>query len=54
MNGVENNAKVKMCTPNELNEIMDTVFVFTKSMGLESMMQDIEHILDADTKSFAY
>lgn len=50
VNGVENNAKMKMCKPNELNEMMDTVFVFTKSMGLESMMQDIEHILGADTK----
>ena len=38
---------MKMCKPNELNEIMDTIFVFTKSMGLESMMQDIKHLIGA-------
>lgn len=50
VNGVEDNAKIKMCKPSELKEIMDTVFVFTKSMGLESMMKDIEHIIGTETK----
>lgn len=50
VNGVEDTTKIQMCKPNELKEIMDTVFVFTKSMGLESMMKEIEHIIGPDTK----
>lgn len=50
VNGIENNAKIKMCKPNKLKETMDIVFVFTKSMGLESMMEEIEHIIGPETK----
>lgn len=50
VNGVEDTLPMKMCKPDELNEIMDTIFVFTKSMGLESMMEDIEHLIGEDTQ----
>ncbi len=50
VNGVEDTLEMKMEEPNELNEKMDAIFVFTKSMGLESMMEDIEHIIGEDTK----
>ncbi len=50
VNGVEDTAKINMCEPNELKEEMGAVFVFTKSMGLESMLEDIEHIIGSDTK----
>lgn len=50
VNGVEDTADMKMCRPNELEEIMDIIFVFTKSMGLSSMLEDVEHLIGADTK----
>lgn len=50
VNGVEDTAEMKMCKPNELQEIMDIIFIFTKSMGLESMLEDIKHLMDKDTK----
>lgn len=50
VNGVEDTLEMKMCKPKELNEIMDTIFVFTKSMGLEAMMEDIEHLIGDDTQ----
>lgn len=50
VNGVKDTAKMKIFKPHELKEEMDAVFVFTKSMGLESMMEDINHILGPDTK----
>ncbi|MFO8069858.1 MAG: 2-dehydropantoate 2-reductase [Alkalibacterium sp.] len=50
VNGVEDNQKMKICKPNELNEEMDAIFVFTKSMGLKSMMKSIEHIIGENTK----
>lgn len=50
VNGVEDTQKMKICKPNELNEEMDAIFVFTKSMGLTSMMKSIQHIIGEETK----
>lgn len=50
VNGVEDTLKMKMMKPNEADEIMDAIFIFTKSMGLESMMEDIEHLIGQDTQ----
>ncbi|SFC34569.1 2-dehydropantoate 2-reductase [Alkalibacterium subtropicum] len=50
VNGKEDNLKMNMCKPHELNEEMDAIFVFTKSMGLKPMMESIDHIIGADTK----
>ena len=38
VNGEEDTLEMSMMEPKEAQEIMDTIFVFTKSMGLESMM----------------
>jgi len=50
VNGKEDTQEMTMCKPNELNEEMDAIFVFTKSMGLKSMMKNIDHIIGENTK----
>ncbi|WP_423188633.1 2-dehydropantoate 2-reductase [Alkalibacterium sp. f15] len=50
VNGIEDNQTMKICKPNELNEEMDAIFVFTKSMGLKAMMKSIHHIIGENTK----
>ncbi len=50
VNDVEDTLEMTMYQPSELKEKMDIIFVFTKSMGLESMMEDIEHLIGDDTK----
>ncbi|GEK91799.1 2-dehydropantoate 2-reductase [Alkalibacterium kapii] len=50
VNGSKDNQEMDICRPHELKEKMDVIFVFTKSMGLKSMMESIEHIIGPDTK----
>lgn len=50
VNGMQDTAKLKMMTPSELDEVMDLIFVFTKSMGLEEMLKDIKHLMGEETK----
>ncbi|MCC5895231.1 MAG: 2-dehydropantoate 2-reductase [Alkalibacterium sp.] len=50
VNGNEETKDMKICKPNELNEEMDAIFVFTKSMGLKPMMKSIAHIIGKNTK----
>ncbi|MDN6162501.1 MAG: 2-dehydropantoate 2-reductase [Atopostipes sp.] len=50
VNGEEHTADIPMMKPEELKEEMDLIFVFTKSMGLESMLEDIEHLIGDNTK----
>lgn len=50
VNGDKDNQKMTICKPHELKEKMDVIFVFTKSMGLNAMMESIEHIIGPNTK----
>lgn len=45
-----NNKKIKAYNINEFNEKVDLVIVFVKSMMLESMLKNIKHIFDKNTK----
>lgn len=49
VNGVKDTQAMKICKPNELDQKMDAIFVFTKSMGLKSMMKSIHHIIGENT-----
>lgn len=50
VNGVEDTLPMTILKPNELKETMDVIFVFTKAMGLKTMMSEISHLIDTDTK----
>lgn len=50
VNGEEDTLEMSMMEPKEAQEVMDTIFVFTKSMGLESMMENIEHLIGENTQ----
>lgn len=50
VNGIEDTANMEMMKPAELKEEMDLIFIFTKSMGLESMLEDIKHLIGENTK----
>lgn len=43
-------AKIPIFYPNEVQEEMDVVFLFTKSMGLADMLDDISHLMGENTK----
>lgn len=50
VNGKKNNVPMTILKPEQYKEKVDLVFVFTKAMGLKTMMKNIEHILSEDTK----
>lgn len=50
VNGETGNVKLPMDKPENIEDTFDVVFVFTKAMGLESMLQAIKHTLDENTK----
>ena len=50
VNGKEDNITIPVGKPDEFNETFETVFIFTKSMGLRHMLEAIKHLLDENTK----
>lgn len=50
VNGVEATENMAICRPHEAAETMDVIFVFTKAMGLEAMMESIRHLIGKQTK----
>lgn len=50
VNGKKDNVPMTIMKPEDYKEKVDTVFVFTKAMGLKSMMENIAHILSEETK----
>lgn len=49
-NGTTKQVKIPAVLPQDTKEIPDLVILFTKSMGLESMLESIKGILGKDTK----
>lgn len=47
--GVEKLTKIKAYTPEEYNEPLDLIIVFTKSLMLDGLMQQIKHLIHEDT-----
>lgn len=50
VNGKEDSVMIPIGKPEEIKETFDTVFIFTKSMGLRQMLEKIKHMLTEDTK----
>ena len=50
VNGKEDNVIIPIGKPEEIKDTFDTVFIFTKSMGLRQMLEKIKHMLTEDTK----
>lgn len=50
VNGTEDNVIIPIGKPEEIKDTFDTVFIFTKSMGLRQMLEKIKHLLTKDTK----
>ncbi|WP_407371651.1 2-dehydropantoate 2-reductase [Carnobacterium sp.] len=50
VNGKEDNVIIPIGKPEEIKDTFDTVFIFTKSMGLREMLEKIKHMLTEDTK----
>lgn len=50
VNGEKDTLDMAMMKPAEADKMMDIIFVFTKSMGLEAMMEDIKHLIGEDTQ----
>lgn len=50
VNGKTENIEISMDKPENINEKFDVIFIFTKSMGLRAMLENIEHTLSKDTK----
>lgn len=50
VNGKEDNVIIPIGKPEEIKDTFDTVFIFTKSMGLRQMLEQIKHMLTEDTK----
>lgn len=50
VNGEDDRIDIDMMKANELKDTMDLIFIFTKSMNLESMLKEIDHLIDSDTK----
>ncbi len=50
VNGETGNVQLPMDKPENIEDTFDTVFIFTKSMGLRAMLEAIEHTLSNDTK----
>lgn len=50
VNGEEDNVPMEIGKPEEIDDTFDVVFIFTKSMGLRSMMESIKHTIKEDTQ----
>lgn len=50
VNGTEDNVAIPMAKPQEAQDSFDTIFIFTKSMGLRNMLEKIKHLLTDQTK----
>lgn len=50
VNGEKGTAMIPIFKPENYREKVDLVFVFTKAMGLKTMMNNIAHLLTSDTK----
>lgn len=44
------NFRIPACEPKAVQGAFDVVFVFTKALGLDAMMKDIQHVLTSDTR----
>ncbi|KRN89234.1 2-dehydropantoate 2-reductase [Ligilactobacillus ceti] len=49
-NGVETVAKIPAMFPEDCHEVPELIILFTKSMGLKKMLQDIQPMLGQNTK----
>lgn len=49
-NGTSKNVKIPAVLPKDATEVPDLVILFTKSMGLETMLTSIKNILGPNTK----
>ncbi len=50
VNKKEDNIVIPVGKPAEIKDKFDAVFIFTKSMGLRHMLEEIKHLLTEDTK----
>ncbi|GEN51197.1 2-dehydropantoate 2-reductase [Alkalibacterium pelagium] len=50
VNGVKGTLPMTIARPEEVSGEMDVIFVFTKAMGLEKMMTQINHLIGTKTK----
>ncbi|MFL2101557.1 2-dehydropantoate 2-reductase [Mycobacteroides abscessus] len=50
LNGKEDTVSIPVGKPDEIKDTFDVVFIFTKSMGLRHMLEQIKHLLTDDTK----
>lgn len=50
VNGKEDTINISIGKPEEIKDTFDTIFIFTKSMGLRHMLEEIKHTLTEDTK----
>ena len=50
LNGKEETITIPVGKPVEIKDTFDVVFIFTKSMGLRHMLEQIKHLLTDDTK----
>jgi len=50
VNGVKGTLPMTIARPEEVSSEMDVIFVFTKAMGLEKMMTQINHLIGTKTK----
>lgn len=50
VNGKEDTINISIGKPVEIKDTFDTIFIFTKSMGLRHMLEEIKHMLTEDTK----
>lgn len=50
VNGKEDNIDIPIGKPADIKDTFDAVFIFTKSMGLRHMLEEIKHLLSEDTK----
>lgn len=50
LNGKEETISIPVGKPSEIKDTFDVVFIFTKSMGLRHMLEQIKHLLTDDTK----
>ena len=50
VNGKEENSTIPVGKPAEIKDTFDVVFIFTKSMGLRHMLEQIKHVLTNETR----
>lgn len=50
VNGIEDNVQIPIAKPQAVRDSFETIFIFTKSMGLRNMLEAIKHLLTNETK----